>query len=77
MSRGFTGFAVFLLVDHDCRGARRSEADMEKDGLQQTLQMLQKELGDQNASLSEVNRVSKRMAFNILAGACTPKLCRR
>lgn len=32
----------------------RTEGDAEKEGLRQTLQMLQRELGDQQAALSEV-----------------------
>lgn len=35
-------------------GGFRTEGDSEKEGLHQTLQMLQRELGDQQALLSEV-----------------------
>lgn len=38
------------------RGAEsRAEGELEKDGLQQTIQMLQKELATQNASFAEVS----------------------
>lgn len=56
MSKGL--LVVSDATMNPCRGfgaCGRTEADAEKDGLHQTIKMLQRELGEQSAALSQVS----------------------